>query len=194
MAVTARFPRDAYLRVAAALAALAVLMTAVRAWWGAPPPMRRARDAKQCTSCSSAETSYLMDPMHNVREIVRNCALLEIHLAKERCLDCVTKHSMIVSGLIDEAICLSNDPKYSDQPYVAVLKECAADMETIEARLFSQKDTPVESAHRLRRLRKKLMPFIYAGMDVDRFMTAPAFEPEMCECAARRLPASRPVP
>lgn len=135
-----------------------------------------------------------MDPMHNVREIVRNCALLEIHLAKERCLDCVTKHSMIISGLIDEGICLSNDPKYRDQPYVPVLKECAVDMATIEDRLFRQKDSPVETAYRLRRLRKKLMPFIYSGMDLDRFMNAPAFEPEMCECRARRLPASQVPP
>lgn len=175
------------LAVIAAVACLAALASRSRG-----RPVSTAAASARCTACgSSTESAYLMDPMHNVREIVRNCALLEIHLAKERCLDCVTKHSMIISGLIDEGICLSNDPKYRDQPYVPVLRECAAEMATIEDRLFRQKDAPVETAYRLRRMRKKLMPFIYSGMDVDRFMNAPSFEPEMCECAARRLPASR---
>lgn len=179
---------------AAALTALIVVSFQMR---------RRAQHCKQdrwkstkCTSCSGspdAKWGFLMDPMHNIKEVVRNCALLEIHLAKERCVDCITKHALIISGLIDEGICLANDPAYRSMPYVRALRACADDMADIERGLFNASDTPVETAYKLRTMRKKLMPIINGAIDAKAFDAYPAFDPHVCSCAASTSRAVRNV-
>jgi hypothetical protein len=50
----------------------------------------------------------LMDPKHNIREIAKQLILLEDHMAHKpkRCIDCLTKHYLMVEGLLEEAILL----------------------------------------------------------------------------------------
>ena len=152
-------------------------------------------EEKHCSQCTGgdAKWAHLMDPNHNVKEIVRNCSLLEIHLAKERCIDCITKHTMIISGLIDEGICLGNDPKYRKLPCVKTLKSCVPEMKSIEQGLFTSKDTPIETAYKLRKMRKKLMPHINATMDRAKFDNTPEFDPHVCSCKTSQLPLTKQI-
>jgi hypothetical protein len=50
----------------------------------------------------------LMDPKHNLREIAKQLILLEDHMAhkSKRCIDCMTKHYLMIEGLLEEAISL----------------------------------------------------------------------------------------
>lgn len=51
----------------------------------------------------------LDDPMHNVREIVKQLILLEDHLncADKRCMDCIKKHLLAAEALAEEAVSLA---------------------------------------------------------------------------------------
>jgi hypothetical protein len=63
-------------------------------------------------SGSGSSTNYmkmsLMDPKHNLREVAKQLILLEDHMAHKpkRCIDCITKHYLMVEGLLEEAITL----------------------------------------------------------------------------------------
>lgn len=50
----------------------------------------------------------VMDPRFNLREICKQCVLLEDHLTHDdkRCGDCCTKHFLAIEGLAEEALTL----------------------------------------------------------------------------------------
>ena len=56
----------------------------------------------------------LMDPKHNLREIAKQLILLEDHMAHKpkRCIDCITKHYLMVEGLLEEAVTLDKDGEH----------------------------------------------------------------------------------
>lgn len=56
----------------------------------------------------------LMDPKHNLREIAKQMILLEDHMAhkRKRCIDCITKHYLMIEGLIEEAITLDKTKEH----------------------------------------------------------------------------------
>lgn len=53
----------------------------------------------------------VMDPRFNLREICKQCVLLEDHLthADKRCTDCCTKHFLTIEALAEEALTLDKD-------------------------------------------------------------------------------------
>ena len=75
--------------------------------------------AAKCSAdtCGSESLHPILDPQFNMREVAKQCLLLEDHLnnIKKRCLDCIRKHFLIVDGLIEEAIGLEQDiPKRAE--------------------------------------------------------------------------------
>jgi hypothetical protein len=52
-----------------------------------------------------------MDPRFNLREICKQCILLEDHLShnEKRCTDCCIKHFLTIEALAEEAITLDKD-------------------------------------------------------------------------------------
>lgn len=56
-----------------------------------------------------------MHPLFNLREICKQCALLEDHLnnPRKRCHDCIRKHFLTIEGLFEEAVSLDKDRKWS---------------------------------------------------------------------------------
>lgn len=59
----------------------------------------------------------LMDPKHNLREIAKQLILLEDHMAhkNKRCVDCITKHYLMVEGLLEEAITLDKTAEHVEE-------------------------------------------------------------------------------
>ena len=53
----------------------------------------------------------VMDPRFNLREICKQCVLLEDHLTHEekRCTDCCTKHFLTMEALAEEALTLDKE-------------------------------------------------------------------------------------
>jgi len=51
------------------------------------------------------------DPVYNIREVCKQCVLLEDHLAqaRKRCPDCIRKHLFSIEGLTEEAISLDKN-------------------------------------------------------------------------------------
>lgn len=66
-------------------------------------------------SCTASETRLLpiMDYAYNVREMVKNCILLEDHLVhpEKRCNDCCVKHFLFLEALAEEARTLDRDQR-----------------------------------------------------------------------------------
>lgn len=58
----------------------------------------------------------VMRPYQNMREIIKQCILLEDHLFQthKRCRDCINKHFLTIEAFAEEAITLSN--KDNPQP------------------------------------------------------------------------------
>ena len=66
-------------------------------------------DIIQCDVNKCGRQLYpIMNPEFNMREVAKQCLLLEDHLnnKKKRCLDCIRKHFFIIEGLLEEAISL----------------------------------------------------------------------------------------
>ena len=59
----------------------------------------------------------VMDPTFNLREICKQCILLEDHLChdEKRCFDCCVKHFLTIESLAEEAITLDQTCSYSDK-------------------------------------------------------------------------------
>jgi hypothetical protein len=57
-----------------------------------------------------------MDPSFNLREICKQCVLLEDHLTHDdkRCTDCCTKHFLTLEALAEEALTLDKNGKLRD--------------------------------------------------------------------------------
>lgn len=59
----------------------------------------------------------ILNPMFNIREVVKNILLLEDHLLdkRRRCPQCLKKHLLLVEAFLDESITLSSDQKFVNQ-------------------------------------------------------------------------------
>lgn len=53
----------------------------------------------------------ILDPKFNMREIAKQCLLLEDHLnnIKKRCFDCIRKHFLTIDAFLEEAVSLEKD-------------------------------------------------------------------------------------
>lgn len=59
----------------------------------------------------------VMDPTFNLREICKQCILLEDHLChnEKRCFDCCVKHFLTIEALAEEAITLDPSSKHTEK-------------------------------------------------------------------------------
>jgi len=94
----------------------------------------------------------VMDPRFNLREICKQCVLLEDHLTHDdkRCSDCSIKHFLALEGLAEEALTLDKE---------GILCENAKDLprRIRELQIFWMKNPNKchEVSQRLREIRKK---------------------------------------
>ena len=69
--------------------------------------------AGKCSAdkCGVGNLHPVMDPRYNMREVSKQCILLEDHLnnTKKRCFDCIRKHFLTVDGFLEEAVSLEPD-------------------------------------------------------------------------------------
>ena len=96
----------------------------------------------------------IMHPLYNLREICKQCALVEDHLNNERkrCHDCIRKHLLTIEALFEEATSLDNNGKWADQ-----IDGKAELVRQIQTRWIDG-DDPREIAQELRALRKDFAP------------------------------------
>ena len=94
-----------------------------------------------------------MNPLFNMREVCKQCILLEDHLfqTKKRCEDCIKKHCLTMEGLAEEAITLDKNNEYDLDKLQLPDK-----IRTISRRYINGED-PVLIAQSLRQIRKPLM-------------------------------------
>lgn len=82
-----------------------------------PKPRRPAKATKATKGRKAAKAAKgrkvlkllpVMRPAHNMREIIKQCTLLEDHHIdpKKRCPNCVSKHGKCIEGLAEEAVTL----------------------------------------------------------------------------------------
>jgi hypothetical protein len=66
---------------------------------------------KLSSESSSSDLLPVMDPRFNLREICKQCVLLEDHLThkEKRCSDCCTKHFLTLEALAEEALTLDKE-------------------------------------------------------------------------------------
>lgn len=95
-----------------------------------------------------------MDPLFNLREIVKHLLLLEDHLAHahKQCGDCIRKHLLTVEALADEAVAL--DPMGLHKALCGDLAE--------QARMWAEKlSDNVNVGPEIRQIRKQLTPLVF---------------------------------
>jgi len=116
-------------------------------------------DAKTCGA-----RDPVSDPDYNMREIAKQCILLEEHLTVEAkyCVDCVAKHLLHCHGLATEAVMLACDrlPRYpmmaeSPDLFQRLMDEWLTNREDVDARL--------RMAAVVRDYRKRLVQAYYTG-------------------------------
>ena len=95
----------------------------------------------------------IMDPMFNLREVVKNILLLEDHLfhTRKQCNDCIMKHFLIIEGLAEELVTL--DKKLQCTEYHNIAEK----IRKIEKYYIMNPRGKTEIAQRLRAVRKPLM-------------------------------------
>lgn len=67
-------------------------------------------------TCGNLNLFPVLDPEFNMREVSKQCLLLEDHLnnKRKRCFDCIRKHFLIIDGFLEEAVSLEKDIKKRD--------------------------------------------------------------------------------
>jgi hypothetical protein len=77
---------------------------------------------QECSPCGDTRSVTggkllpVMDPCFNMREVCKQCILLEDHLNSQGkdCSDCCKKHMLAIEGLCEEAVGLDKEGKYPD--------------------------------------------------------------------------------
>ena len=134
----------------------------------------------------------LMDPLFNVREIVKQFLLLEDHLTHRdrRCSDCIRKHLLTCEALAEEAVSLDTMGLFT-----TFCGRLADVVRTWDEALVDGAD-PTEIGQRIRRLRKKLTPLVFdprhkeaARRVASAYLYRYAHAPERCHgCGKVRRP------
>ena len=92
----------------------------------------------------------IMHPLYNLREICKQCALLEDHLnnPRKRCPDCIRKHFLTIEALFEEAVSLDTKGKWT-----GLTDGKAEEIRSLQEKWLDGVDL-VELAQELRSLRK----------------------------------------
>ena len=106
-----------------------------------------------CVSATGSKLLPVLDPCFNMREICKQCILLEDHLFQneKRCTDCIKKHFLTIEGLAEEAITLDKKNEYH------LSKEEIPEKVRALQRKFIDGNDPESIAQELRWIRKPLM-------------------------------------
>ena len=111
------------------------------------------------TSASSGLLPVL-DSRFNLREICKQCILLEDHLAhpEKRCTDCCIKHFLALEGLGEEAVTLD----HHDSQLASDLVSLPHEIRKIQQFWYAHPDKNAHQAgQQLRQLRKKFMTDVF---------------------------------
>ena len=95
---------------------------------------------------------HIMSPRFNLREVAKQCALLEDHLLHpaKRCPDCIRKHFLTIEGFLEEAVSLDTAKELTE-----VLHNSAAYVRTLQVYWMEGRDM-VEIAQFVRKFRKRV--------------------------------------
>ena len=103
-------------------------------------------------SMSSKSLLPVMNPAFNLREICKQCILLEDHLShdQKRCKDCCTKHFLALEALAEEAVTLDADGKF-----YSMLRDLPERIRTLEVKWMQDPERHSRSiSQHLREIRK----------------------------------------
>jgi len=127
----------------------------------------------------------VLDSRFNLREICKQCILLEDHLTHDskRCYDCCVKHFLALEGLSEEAVTLDKEKNHDD------LRAMPDQIREIQKLWYKNPDKNAhEASQRLRELRKKFMQHVFPVP-----FTTPSCSGGGCRIAAVKTePGSQP--
>lgn len=102
----------------------------------------------------------IMSPLYNLREIMKQMALLEDHLnhPRKRCPDCIRKHFLTIEALFEEAVSLDNEFEYSE-----ILDGKAQEIRDLEEEWLDDdsNESYLQIAQALRYIRKEFSPLCF---------------------------------
>lgn len=130
-----------------------------------PPPPRRTPVAElfRAPAATGTPTEHpdllpVLDCRFNLREICKQCILLEDHLShdQKRCVDCCIKHFLALEGLCEEAVTLDKESRHQH------IRGLAEKIRQLQKMWY---DSPEENAHQcsqeLRQIRKEFMADVF---------------------------------
>ena len=119
---------------------------------------RRAPQGQRSVVVQKKQTKLdpVMDPAYNLREVYKQCILLEDHLAnpRKRCQDCISKHCHAIEALLEEARGLD-----SQKQFTKLTDELHGGIRSVQKKLV-QGRCPSRVAQEVRMLRKKINPLV----------------------------------
>ena len=130
----------------------------------------RKGTTRKGTTANHRRLLPVLRPTHNMRDIIKQLALLEDHLfqPQKRCVDCIRKHFLTIEGLAEECATLCK-PR-------AVLPEAnriATGVRVLHHAWEQRRKDPAMAllvASKLRKLRKNLMKR-FSALDVNKLPT-----------------------
>lgn len=110
-----------------------------------------------CQSCKTPKLLPILDPLYNMREFCKQSVLLEDHLTQKQktCKDCITKHSLAMEALAEEASTLDKKGEYSN-----ILDSLPDKCRKLQ-KDFINGSNPHTIAQNYRQIRKQLQPLCY---------------------------------
>ena len=112
----------------------------------------------------------VLDPVFNLREISKQCILLEDHLSQKEknCTDCIIKHFLTLEALSEEAITLDNENKHD-------IKNLPTKFRSLQKKWFKKQNSNHLISQEIRQIRKNIMidsfPIIFSenakGCSID---------------------------
>lgn len=131
------------------------------------PPVQKNKKKKKNTKNAKKKNNSgqrrvllpIMDPVFNMREILKQVVLLEDHLfqRQKRCRDCINKHFLTIEALAEEAITLACPVRKNCPPELDTLPGTVRGLHHRFAAVASQSEEVRCVAAELRRMRKTLM-------------------------------------
>lgn len=116
-------------------------------------PQKKTRIARQTIRPDPDALLPVLNPKFNMREICKQCILLEDHLShtEKRCSDCCIKHFLTIEALAEEAVTLDKDQSVVSQQ----IRELPGRVRSLQKKWFQDPDNSAHSvSQELRKIRK----------------------------------------
>ena len=108
----------------------------------------------------------VLDPLFNIREMVKNLLLLEQHLfvPEHRCVQCIRKHTMLIEAFLDEAYSLDESHGYTQ-----LLKDSRTALSDVTDKVCDLSHDKSETLYReigqdVRAMRKPLVQTLFQNL------------------------------